>query len=165
MTAISDGNYLGIRDTRNNRFVCIAAISVLQCSKSPCGLANPTPKSDAPDRKAPEELAAFDTRANLTDSFSADLAGAFDASFGIDMEVHAERLGDGLYCQHDAFRQRARGGIEGVRFVANQQLRAVGFDRGEVSTAYNKADASARLGKLNAKITTDCTFAVDTDLH
>jgi len=80
------------------------------------------------------------------------------------MEVHAERLGDGLYCQHDAFRQRARGGIEGGRFVANRQLQAVGFDRGEVSTACNKADASARRGK-NAKITTDCTFAVDTDLH
>jgi hypothetical protein len=164
MTAISDGNYLGIRDTRNNRFVCIAAISVLQCSKSPCGLANPTPKSDAPDRKAPEELAAFDTRANVTDSFSADLAGAFDASFDIDMEVPAERLSDGLYCQHDAFRQRAWRDRRG-RFVANRQLQAVGFDRGEVSTAYNKADASARLGKLNAKITTDCTFAVDTDLH
>lgn len=55
-------------------------------------------------------------------------------------------------------------GIGGVRFVANQQLQAVGFHRGEVSTAYNKAGASARRGK-NAKITTDCTFAVDTDLH
>lgn len=44
----------------------------------------------APYRKAPEEPAAFDTRANLTGLFSPDLAGAFDVSFDIDTEFHAK---------------------------------------------------------------------------